>query len=183
MSSDVFIVASARNRDTAAALRQATELASVEPGRVEDLVFGLAASARGRDAGSITRLAGLSCRSAAVSPSLRALFFAAESILGGDTELSLAAVIERGTTTAVLLASAEMVGRLNLLPRARLAARSLAGAEAAARAAGLTMAEIEICKEAQGSAALHELLDELEARPARWGLLTAGSLGLLLERI
>ncbi len=77
-----------------------------------------------------------------------------------------------------------MVGRLNLLPRARVAARSLAGPDPALRIAGLASADVEISKAGKYGASLaHELLDELEARSARWGLISAADSVLLIERI
>src|SRR5512138_327136 len=162
MPTDAFIVSAARGTDAAGSLRQALELAGVEPRRMQDVVFGLPASARGRNLEAIVRLAGLDCPVAAASPILRALFFAAEAILGEDADLLLAAALEGRSTTAFVLASPDAVGLLNLLPRARLAVRCVAGRDAALRAAGLTIDDVEICKEGPRLSLLHGLLEELE---------------------
>ncbi len=62
--------------------------------------------------------------------------------------------------------------------------RSLAGPDPALRIAGLASADVEISKTGKYGASLaHELLDELEARSARWGLISAADSVLLIERI
>ncbi|MGZ3675819.1 MAG: hypothetical protein ACXVCO_16055 [Ktedonobacterales bacterium] len=152
--------------------------------RIQDAMFGMDSSSSLPDMASLTRLAGLSCPSVGVSSSLRALFFAADSILCDDAELVIVVGLRADSSAVFLLASPEMVGRLNLLPRARLAARSLAGPDPALRLAGLASTDIEISKTGEGGAFLaHELLDELETRSARWGLISAADSVLLIERI
>ena len=183
MSSDVFIIASASDPAPSSAIRQVVERAGVSPSRLQDAVFGLD-SYYYSDLDSIARAAGLTCPSVGVSSSLRALFFAAASILSDDVELAVVTGLLPDTCTAFLLASPEMVGRLNLLPRARFAARSLTGSEPALRLAGLTPADIDITRSGDRAALLlAELLDELEARSARWGLLSVAEAALLIERL
>ncbi len=151
--------------------------------RVQDVIFGLDGAAL-PDLERMRSAAGLSCPAAAVSSSLRALFFGASSILSNDVELLLVVGLGSDAPAAVLLASPEAVGRYNLLPRARIAARSLGGAEPALRLADIAASELDLQKEGKfGVPLLHDLLDELEAASAHWGLLSASGLALLLERI
>lgn len=127
--------------------------------------------------------AGLACPSVSISSSLRAVFFAAQSILSGDIELAVVLGVEAGGATALVLAASEAIGRWNLAPRARLAARSLAGPERAMRLAGIGSADVAIMKEGdQGARLISEVLDELEARKAQWGMVMVGDLVLVLER-
>ena len=183
MSSDVFIISSTYDPAPSAAMRQAVELGGVGLARVQDVIFGLD-GAPSPDLDSLTRAAGLTCPSVGVSSSLRALFFAAAAILSDDIQLGLVVGLDPGACAAFLLASPEMVGLLNLLPRARLAARSLTGAEAAIASAGLAAADIEISKSGDHAAPLlSELLGELESQSARWGTLTVSPSVLLVERI
>ncbi len=183
MSSDVFILSSACDPTASSAIRQAVELAAISPSRVQDVLFGLD-GVSSPDLDSIARAAGLTCPSVGVSSSLRALFFAAASLLSDDVELALVIGLHPDACAAFLLASPESVGRLNLLPRARLAARSLAGPESALRLAGLTSADVDVSKTGDHAALLlHDLLAELDAQSARWGLLTVAESALLIERI
>ncbi len=165
-------------------MREAVKLAGVSASRGQDVVFGLYGLSAMPDLEAIARAAGLSCPVAAALPSLRALFFAAASMLSDDAELSLVVGLQPNGATAFVLASPEAVGRLNLLPRARVAARSLGGAEAGLRVAGLAAADVEICQDGEPAAAgLYELLEELEAKPARWGMLSSGQTVILVERL
>jgi hypothetical protein len=76
------------------------------------------------------------------------------------------------------------VGRLNLLPRARIAARSLAGKGAALRQAELAPEDVELSKEGPHAVLLlNELLEELEAASARWGLVSEDAMAVLVERL
>lgn len=184
MSSDVFIISAARDAVAATAMREVLLQAGVVASRVEDAVFGLDGFPAMPDLDAITRAAGLSCPVAAVLPGLRALFFAAASMLSDDAELSLVVGLQQDGGTAFVMASPEAVGRLNLLPRARIAARSLAGGEAALRAVGLAEADVEICMDGVSAASgLYELLEELETKPARWGTLSSGEVVILVERV
>lgn len=183
MSSDVFVIASARDVDTAAALRRAVELAGVGARRVQDAVLGTDVAAE-LDAASLLASAGLDCPFSVVMPSPRAAFFAAEEILSEEAGIVLAAGVYAEGAGALLLASPEAVGRLNLVPCARLAARSLAGLDAALRLAELTAGDVELTRDGgQPLLVLHEMLEELEGRPARWGAVTSGTLALLVERL
>ncbi|MGZ6316785.1 MAG: hypothetical protein ACXWNQ_05945, partial [Anaerolineales bacterium] len=174
----------ARDASTPVAIRQAVELAGLTVDRIQDAVFGFDGSTTLPDLAAIARAADLTCPSVSVSSSLRALFFAADSILCDDAELVIVIGLHADSSAVFVLASPEMVGRLNLLPRARLAARSLAGPDPALRLAGLASTDIEISKTGESGAFLaHELLDELEIRSARWGLISAADSVLLVERI
>ena len=71
-----------------------------------------------------------------------------------------------------------------LLPRARLAARSLNGIESALRVAEIELKDVTITKNGENGAVLiKETLDELEGQSARWGMVTMNELALLIERI
>ena len=184
MSSDVFIIAASRDADAATAIRQAVELAGIGSSYVQDALFGLDDSAALPDVDALLQAAGLSCPTACVYTSMRALFFAAASMLSGDVELSIVVGMEPGVSAAFVLASPEAVGRLNLLPRARIAARSLAGPERALRAAELNSSDVEIVKTGEHAAhLLCDLLDELDAKAARWGMVSTGETSMVVERI
>lgn len=184
MSSEVFILSSARDPSAQNAIREAIELAGISAARVQDAAFGLGDRSAVPDLAAVARAAGLSCPVVSVSSSLRALTLEAASILSDDADLAIVCGLEDAASTAFVLAAPEPVGRLNLLPRARLAARSFAGLEPALRLAGLAPSDLEICKEGQQAPALlHELLDELEKKPARWGMLDVGGVVLLVERL
>ncbi len=184
MSSDVFIIAASRDADASTVIRQAVEHAGVGSSYVQDAVFGLDDSAARPDANAITRAAGLSCPTSCVYTSLRAIFFAVASMLSDDVELSVIVGMEPGASASFILASPEAVGRLNLLPRARIAARSLAGPERALHAAELTSADVEIVKTGKHVAhLLSDLLDELDAKAARWGMVSSDEVVMLVERL
>ena len=184
MSSDVFIISAAHDRSASAAIQQALRLAGISPSHVQDAVFGLDAPSALSDAQPLVQSAGLACPAACVYTSLRAIFFAAASMLSDDAQLSVVAGLDSGPGTAFVLGSPEAVGRMNLLPRARIAARSLTGAEPALRAAEITSADIEISKEGELAApSLYDLLEELDAKPARWGMLAVGEALILIERV
>ena len=185
MSSDVFVISSARDPNPAAAIRGALEIAGVSPARVQDAVFGLDDPVTTRpDPDATLRAAGLTCPWARVFTSLRAIVFSAASILGDDTELLVVLGLDRETCTAFVLASPEAVGRLNLMPCARLAARSLTGPESAFRLAGLTADDVQVSRQGDRAAALlNDLLSELESSASRWGMVSAGNAILLIERV
>ena len=91
---------------------------------------------------------------------------------------------ETNVSTALLLASPDAVGRWNLMPRARLAARSLNGIDSALRAAELELKDVTIIKDGKhGASLIKELLDELEQQSARWGIVRMNELALSIERI
>lgn len=184
MDRDVFVLAAISEASPAEALRHALKITDINPARVDDAVFGYDGPLPLPDIEQITHEAGLTCPSVNVSSSLRAVFFAAQSILSGDLELVMVIGLSEGTSTALLLASPDSVGRYNLLPRARLAARSLAGTEVALRAAGLASDEVSLSKNGEkGALLVKELLEELEQQQKQWGLVSTGQSALLMERI
>jgi hypothetical protein len=164
-------------------MRQAIQNAGVDSIRVQDVIFGLDES-RSIDMEKTLSASGLTCSMATVSASLRAAFFAAQSILSGDVNIVIIVGMEDDVSTAILLASPDAVGRWNLMPRARLAARSLIGIDSALRTAELTSSDVTIFRGGkQGALLIKELLEELEQKSARWGMVTVNELALLIERI
>jgi hypothetical protein len=181
--SDVFIISAVSNADSAQAIRQAIQNAGADSLHVQDVIFGLDET-RSIDIEKIISASGLTCSVATVSSSLRAAFFAAQSILSLDLDVVIVVGVEADVSTALLLASPDAVGRWNLMPRARLAARSLNGIESALRTAELESKDVTIVKDGKYSSLLiKELLDELEGQSARWGMVTMNELALLIERI
>ena len=189
--SDVFIISAVSNIDSAQAIQQAINNAGINSIRVQDVIFGLESGRflpyhepRSIDIEKIISASNLTCSAATVSSSLRATFFAAQSILSLDLDVVIVIGIESDSSTALLLASPDAVGRWNLLPRARLAARSLNGIGSALRTAELESKDVTIVKDGKYSSLLiKELLDELEGQSARWGMVTMNELALLIERI
>jgi hypothetical protein len=183
-SSDVFILSALQAADPAAALRQAIAESGVSPAKVQDLLFGWDGPAAA-GAEELARLAGLDCPAVTISSSMRALFFAAQSVLCEDAGLVLVGGAQDGECAALLLAGPAAVGIYNLLPLARLDARSLAGAEDALRKAELASEEVEIRLEGSCGALLAvELVHTLIQQNARWGILTvADKASLLIERV
>lgn len=183
MSSEAFVLSAACSADPVAAVRQALEKSGANPARVQDALFGADGPGSVPDLSQTLRSAGLACPAVSVSSSLRATCFAAQSILSGDVQLVVVVGLESNGSVGLVLAGPEAVGRWNLLPRARLAVRSLNGTEGALRAAGITPGDVQIVKEGDGGARLvSDVLDELEARHQQWGLVSAGGLAVLLER-
>jgi acetyl-CoA acetyltransferase len=184
MSSDAFIISTARNADPSSAIQEAINSASLDPSRIQDLIWGLDGTPLSSEVEEISIDAGLACPSVRVASSLRAIFFAAESILAGDVELVLVAGIDGKSCSALVLASPEAVGRLNLLPRARLAARSLNGRDSALRSAGIASGDVALARTGANAASLVvELLESLESAQAKWGMIAAENTVLLVERI
>jgi hypothetical protein len=181
--SDVFIISAASNTDSAEAIRQAIQNAGADSLRVQDVIFGLDESLA-INADKILSASNLTCSAVTVSLSLRATFFAAQSILSFDVDVLIVVGIETNVSTVLLLASPDAVGRWNLMPRARLAARSLTGVESALRAAEIELKDVTIIKDGKNCTLLiKETLDELEGQSARWGMVTMNELALLIERI
>ncbi len=184
MSSDVFIISAARDASAPTAIGQAIQLAGVSPSHAQDAVFGLDGISDVPDVASLAEAAGLTCPTACVSTGMRAVFFAAASMLSDDAALSVAIGLSTASSAAFVLASPEAVGRINLMPRARIAARSLAGPEPALKIAGLQSTDVEISREGtQGLQSLYELLEEMDTKAARWGMLAAEKLVILIERV
>jgi hypothetical protein len=183
MSSDVFIISSTCEPDPAIAIQQVVELAGVKPSRIQDAVYGPELASTPAQLEPISRAAGLNCPSVAVSSSLRALSFSASSILSDDATMTVVVGSEGDGCVAMLLASPEAVGVLNLIPRGRLAAHSVTGPESALRLAGLSIADIQLVKEGDSLLLVHEVLGELEALSARWALLSSPDVSVLIERV
>jgi hypothetical protein len=189
MSSDVFVISTACDSDPSQAVRQALELGGVGASRIQDVIFGLDGIPV-PDLEAVAREAGLECPAVGVSSSMRGLFFAAASILSDDAHLSLVVGLASESCAAILLASPESIGVLNLLPRLRLAGRVLqassavTGVERALSDNGLARADVQLTRTGEhGALLLHELLAQLEADSARWGLLAVGGSALLVERL
>lgn len=183
MDLDVFIL-SAATAEPAEAIRQALENIDLKPSRVQDAVFGLDKTSSLPNVDAYVHEAGLTCPTVIVSSGLRAIFFAAQSILSGDLDITVVIGLGENESTALLLASPDAVGRYNLLPRARLAARSLTGTDAAIHKAELVTGDVAIFKPGKsGAQPVKELLEELEQRKAQWGLVSEDDYALLVERI
>jgi acetyl-CoA acetyltransferase len=183
MSTEVFIISIAHDKQIEAAIRHAVEAAGLKPTRVQDVIVAGEPGAAGGDLTRTVREAGLSCASVGVSSSLRATFFAAEAVLSGDVDVIVVAAQESEVAVAAVLGGAEEVGRWNLLPRARIGVRSLKGTEIALRMAAIAAGEVSVTKEGDALGLVRQVLDELEGREARWGIVSAGNMVLLLERV
>jgi hypothetical protein len=184
MDRDVFILSATTAAEPADAIRQALENIDINPSRVQDAIFGFVGLNSIPIVEDFVKRAGLACPAVVVSSGLRAVFFTAQSILSGDLDLAVVIGMDENTSTAVLLASPDAIGRYNLLPRARLATRSFAGVDSAIHNAELVSGDVSVFKLGEsGSLALKELLEELEQHQAQWGMLSTGDLALLVERI
>ena len=181
--SDAFIISVVQRANPSEAIKEAIANAGMNSARVQDIIFGFD-EPRSIDTKKIISASGLTCSAATVSSSLRATFFAAQSILSFDVDVVIVIGIESDSSTALLLASPDAVGRWNLMPRARLAARSLTGVDSVLRAAELESKDVTIIKDGKnGTLLIKETLDELEQQSARWGMVTMNKLTLLMERI
>ena len=181
--SDAFIISIVQRANPSEAIRQVIDDSGIDSSRVQDVIFGLDESML-IHADKILSASSLTCSAATVLSSLRAAFFASQSILSGDTDVLIVVGVETLVATAILLASPDAVGRWNLIPRARLAARSLSGVDSALRAAGLESNDVMIIRDGKyGALLVKELLDELEQKSVRWGMVTMNELALLIERI
>ena len=184
MDRDVFILSATTAGEPAGAIHQALENIDINPSRVQDAIFGLDSSPSIRNVEDFVNKAGLTCPAVVISSGLRAVFFAAQSILSGDLDLAVVIGLGVKASTALMLASPDAVGRYNLLPRARLATRSLDGIDSALHNAELVSGDVAVFKAGEsGSLAVKELLEELEQRQVQWGMVSTGDLALLVERI
>jgi hypothetical protein len=180
---DVFIISIVQRANPSEAIRQVIDDSGIDSSRVQDVIFGLDESML-IHADTILSASNLTCSAATVSSSLRATFFAAQSILSFDADVLIVLGIETLVSTAMLLSSPDAVGRWNLMPRARLAARSLTGVDLALRTAEIESKDVTIIKDGKrGTSLIKELLDELEQESTRWGIITMNELALLIERI
>ena len=116
--SDVFIISAVNNTNSVQAIGQAIQNAGADSLRIQDVIFGVD-DPRSIDTEKIVSDSNLTCSAATVSSSLRATFFAAQSILSLDVDVVIVVGIETNASTALLLASPDAVGRWNLMPRPR----------------------------------------------------------------
>ena len=183
-TSDVFILSAVRAGEPGEALRQALQQSGAKPAKVQDLIFGWDGPA-GLSAAELAAQAGLELPAVTVSSSLRALFFAAQSILCEDAQLVLVGGSEKDGAAALLLGSPSVVGVYNLMPLARIATRSLTGAEAALTQAELTDEDIVelTLKGSCGALLAVELVEALDEARAHWGMLMVDEAALLIERL
>ncbi|HUI89944.1 MAG TPA: hypothetical protein VLX61_14595 [Anaerolineales bacterium] len=181
--SDAFVISVVQSANPSESIRQAVDEAGVGSSRVQDVIFGLDES-RSIDAEKILSTSALACSAAIVSSSLRAVFFAAQSILSFDLDVVMVVGIENDVSTAILLAAPDAVGRWNLIPRARLAVRSWKGGDAVLRAAGIESKDVTTSKDGKdGARLIKEALNEMEEKSGRWGVITLDELALLIEKI
>jgi len=182
-SSDVFVVSACSAIDPGEALHQAIKQAGVNPARVQDFIFGIDGPMLiGID--ELAREVLINCPQVTVSSSLRALFFAAQSILCEDANLILVGGSDGRESAALLLVSPAAVGVYNLTPLARLDAHSLTSLEHALKKAEHTIEEIEVRLEGTCGVVLAvQLVEQLQDCQAVWGLVQVGSSAMLIERI
>lgn len=182
-SSDVFILSTAHSSQPAEALEQALHASGADPARVQDLLVGADDSLL-PDVPALAHQAKLVCPTVVVSSSLRALIFAAQSILCEDVDLALVVGIQNGQATALLLGSPSVIGIYNLMPLARLDAHSFAGSDAVLRQVQLAAEDVQIRLDGNyGALLVTELVIALEQKRAGWGMVTSGQTCLLIERI
>jgi hypothetical protein len=180
--SDVFIISIAQSAHPSKAIHKVIDDSGIDSSRVQDVIFGLDTPKK-ISTKRILTASFLTCSAAIVSSSLRAAFFAAQSILSGDADVVIVVGIEVNTSTAMLLASPDAVGRWNLMPRARLAARSLNSIESVLKATEIELKDVTITRDGKsGVSLIKETIDELEQRSERWGIVTMNELTLLIER-
>lgn len=182
-SNDVFIVSASCAVDPAQALRQAMKASGVNPARVQDFIFGADMPVL-INPEELARETMMNCPVAMVSSSIRALFFATQSILCQDADLVLVGGGQGGQSAGLLLASPASVGVYNLMPLARVDARSLISAEHAFKKAGCPIEEVTVRLSGTcGVLVLVHLIEQLQEQKASWGLAQVGKAALLLERI
>lgn len=182
-SSDVFILSASSAAEPAEAVLQAIKESGVNPARIQDFIFGADRPAL-ISAEALARETAIHCPQVTVSSSLRALFFAAQSILRQDADLVLVGGAQDGECAALLLASPAAVGLYNLMPLARIEAFSLTGADAALKQAERTLEDIEISLDGSCGALLTvELVADLQEQVASWGMVSVAGAAMLIERI
>ncbi len=183
-SRDVFVVAASCAADPAEALRQAIKESGVNPARMQDLIFGMDRPALMRNPDELAREILVNCPVVMISSSIRAIFFAAQSILCEDTDLILVGGGENGQSAALLLASPASVGIYNLTPLARLDARSLTGVEHVLKKAGLAIEDVQVKLDGIcGVLVTVQVIEQLQEQKVAWGLASVGKPAVLIERI
>jgi acetyl-CoA acetyltransferase len=180
MSSEAFVISAVTGVDAGETIRRALEDAAVKLPRVQDVLFDARGAAHFE---RLARDAGLKCPTVSVPSGLRAIFFAGQAILSGDVELNIVVGLEKASCAVLVLAGSEAVGRWNLMPRARLAARSMTGEEAALRSAGIVADEVTVSMQGDRVELVAEAVEELETRKALWALIYANPLALLIQRV
>lgn len=182
-SRDVFVVAAASAVDPAKALRQAIKESGVNPARVQDFIFGVDHPTL-ISLDELAREALVNSPLAMVSSSMRALFFATQTILCEDADLILVGGIQGEQSAALLLASPAFVGIYNLTPLARIDICSLTGVERALQKAQLTSEDIGTKLEGTcGTLLATQLIAQLQEQKATWGVASVGTAAILMERI
>lgn len=182
-SSDVFIISACVTDAPVDAMRRALENSDVKAARIQDFIFGTD-DAEMPDPQALARLTGLACPVVTVSSSLRALGFAAQSILCEEAYLVLVGGAQGGQCAALLLASPAAVGVHNLMPLARLDAFSLSGADVALKKAELAAEDVQINLQGTCGVLLAvELVQTLGEQQAAWGMLTVDNAVILIERV
>ena len=178
---DAFIISACSAADPVDALRQAIQASGINPARVQDFIFGvdhLGVS----DAAELGREVLINCSQVTVSSSLRALIFAAQTILCEDADLVLVGGRDNHESAALLLASPAVVGIYNLMPLARIEAHSLVSTEHAIKKAGRFEQDIEIKLEGTCAVLLvAQLVKQLQEHQV--GLVRVGAGTLLIERV
>ncbi len=129
-------------------------------------------------------LPALNCPSVILNSSLRALSYAAQTLLSREASLVLVAGGLPGDYAAFLLAAPEIIGARNLEPLALLASWSFDGLPRALAKAEIAEEELA-CRLSGPSGALtvYELLATLRREKTHWGLAAASAGFLTLERV
>ena len=183
-SSDVFIISAIATADPAEALRQAIKNSGVSPGRVQDFICGTDDGLTPIGAEELARETAILCPYVTVSSSLRALFFASQSILCENADVVLLSGSQDGACAALLLASPSAVGVYNLSPLACIDVCSLAGADVVLKKAGLASENIGVSLDGTCGALLAaQLVMELQEREVQWGMVNVAGASILIERV
>ncbi len=179
--SEVFVLSIARADTAWQAVDLAARQAGLKPERIQDIFWSGSAAELAFPVVSVGR---------GGADFQQALHCAAQAILAGDVELALVGGPVDDAFAALVLCSPSPVGRLNLDPLLRIAARTL-GPQAVARA--FAMAEVEAADlqnslEGVENLSLPTLLEQLMQRRLRYGLFasplgSAGQLATLVERL
>ena len=112
---DVFIISASRAPQLEPAIRDSIKPLGANLNRVQDAIFGWDDQPPA-NTGEILGLTGLACPGINIPSSMRALFFAAQSILAGDVDVVLVCGQGGAGCFGLLLASPAAVGRFNLSP-------------------------------------------------------------------
>lgn len=129
-------------------------------------------------------LPALNCPSVTLNSSLRAITYAAQTLLSREASLILAAGGLPGDYAAFALAAPEVIGARNLEPLALLASWSFDGLPRALAKAEITEEDLA-CRLSgpAGVLTVYELLATLQREKSHWGLATVSDAFLTLERV